>query len=159
MSEETRVSPVVSSELYRRHGDDLMRFATSLVGSSDAADVVQEAVTSLISSGQLDDADNPRALMYRAVLTRARMLHRAAFRRRRRERRFAESLVTADPEFRPDVAAALTRLSPQQRACVFFAYWEDMTPDQIGDRLGIAEGTVKAHLARARERLRGVIHE
>jgi RNA polymerase sigma-70 factor (ECF subfamily) len=147
------------SELYERYSLDLVRFATSLVGPSDAADVVQEAVATLIATGRLAEADNPRALMYRAVLAKAKSLQRSAFRRRRREHRFAESIVVADPERRPDVVAAVVRLSPQQRACVFLAYWEDMTTGSIAGYLGIAEGTVKSHLARARERLREVMGE
>lgn len=92
--------------------------------------------------------------MYRAVLARARTMQRSAFRRRRREQRFAENIVTADPEVMPEVARAVARLSPQQRACVFLTYWEDMTPLQIGEYLSVAEGTVKHHLARARRHLR-----
>ncbi|MGB5381029.1 MAG: RNA polymerase sigma factor [Acidimicrobiia bacterium] len=158
-TKETRVGLLTHSEMYERHSHELVRFATSLVGPSDAADVVQEAVAALIASNRLDEAENPRALMYRAVLVRAKSMQRSAFRRRRREQRFAESIVVTDPERRPDVVAAVVRLSPQQKACVFLAYWEDMTTGQIADRLGIAEGTVKVHLARARERLRKVIGE
>lgn len=151
--------PDTDRQAYERHGPALTRFASSLVGPSDAADVVQTAITSLIAGGGLTTADNPRALMYRAVLNHARSLQRSSIRRRRREQRFADQVVAADPAVHPEVAAAVAGLSAQQRACVFLTYWEDLAPAQVAERLAIAEGTVKAHLARARDRLREVLDE
>jgi RNA polymerase sigma factor (sigma-70 family) len=54
---------------------------------------------------------------------------------------------------------AVVRLSPQQRACVYLTYWEDLTPPMIAERLGIGEGTVKQYLARARAKLREVLDD
>ncbi|MEN8235728.1 MAG: sigma factor-like helix-turn-helix DNA-binding protein, partial [Actinomycetota bacterium] len=96
---------------------------------------------------------------YRAVFARAKSMQRSVFRRRARERRFAESVIHHDPVVLPEVAAAVVRLSPRQRACVFLTYWEDLAPSDVGDLLGIAEGTVKHHLAVAREHLRRVLDE
>jgi len=137
----------------------LTRFATALVGPSDAADVVSDAIVSLLKSGKLKEADNPDALMYRAVLNKARSHHRSVYRRRARERKFADSIVVQDPELRPDVVDAVVRLSPQQRACVYLTYWEDLTPGDVARRLDIGEGTVKRYLARARANLREVLDE
>jgi RNA polymerase sigma-70 factor (ECF subfamily) len=158
-SETGKVRLKSDSHDYERHAEELTRFATSLVGPSDASDVVHDAVLSLLSSGELARADNPRALMYRAVLAKATTLHRSVFRRRRRERSFAETIMSVDPDPRPDVTASLVKLSSQQRACVWLTYWEDLDSLQVGERLGIAEGTVKSHLARARETLRKVLDE
>ncbi|MEA3510233.1 MAG: hypothetical protein U9R51_02240, partial [Actinomycetota bacterium] len=113
--------------LYAAYRTDLVRFATALVGSADAADVVSDAVLSLLKSGQLREADEPRALMYRAVVARANSTHRSVFRRRAREQRFAQSVMVEDPELRPDVVEAVIGLSPQQRACVYLMYWEDLS--------------------------------
>lgn len=152
---------VVTSEgdLFAKHGAALTRFATSLVGPSDAEDVVADALTSLIASGSMAGAEHPRALAYQAVLARSNSLHRSGFRRRRREQRFAVRIAHFDPELRPEVISAVLDLSPQQRATVFLTYWEDLSPDQIGELLGIRPGTVKSHLARARSRLREVLDE
>ena len=137
----------------------LTRFATALVGPSDAADVVSDTMVSLLKSGKLVEADNPTALMYRAVLNKARSHHRSVYRRRARERKFADSIVVQDPELRPDVVDAVVKLSPQQRACVYLTYWEDLTPRDVAQRLDIGEGTVKRYLARARANLREVLDE
>jgi len=145
--------------LYAAYRTDLVRFATALVGSADAADVVSDAVLSLLKSGQLREADEPRALMYRAVVARANSMHRSVFRRRTRERRFAQSVMVEDPELRPDVVEAVIGLSPQQRACVYLMYWEDLSVRDVAKRLDLGEGTVKRYLARARARLREVLDD
>lgn len=145
--------------LYQSHSRELMRFATTLVGPSDAADVVSDAIESLLKADNLTNADNPPALMHRAVLAKARSMQRSAFRRSARERRFVQELVVTNPELRPDVVSAVTGLSQQQRACVYLAYWNDLSPSQIAEWLGISEGSVKRHLARARANLRKVLDE
>lgn len=147
------------AELYSEYRSGLVRFANALVGPSDALDAVSDAMESLLASGALVEARDPRALMYRAVLAKARSIQRSGFRRRARERRFAESIVVESPHVRPDVLEAVVRLSAQQRACLFLTYWEDLTPGQVGERLGIGEGTVKKYLARARANLREVLDE
>jgi len=151
------MSPVNDGELYELHGRALVAFAASLVGPSDAPDVVHDAAMALFESGTLAEAVNPRALMYRAVLAKAKSMQRSIIRRRNRERLFAESVVYNDPEVLPEVVAAVVGLSQQQRACIFLTYWEDMTPAAIGELLGIAEGTVKHHLAVGRDKLRRVL--
>lgn len=85
-AEENLVGFVSPAAVYEDHSVELTRFATSLVGPSDAADVVHDAVASLLASGMLVAATNPRALLYRAVLAKANSLHRSTFRRRHRER-------------------------------------------------------------------------
>ena len=144
---------------YAAYRTELVRFATALVGSADAADVVSDAVLSLLKSGQLREADEPRALMYRAVVARANSMHRSVFRRRARERRFAQSVIVEDPELRPDVLEAVIGLSPQQRACVYLTYWEDLSVTDVAGRLDLGAGTVKRYLARARARLREVLDD
>ena len=145
------------ASLYRSHANDLVRFATALVGPFDAQDAVSEAMLSLLRGGGLEDADHPKALMYRAVLAKARSLQRSSFRRRAREQRTAERLAVYEPEVQPEVFAAVVRLSAQQRACIYLTYWEDLTVGEVAERLGIGEGTVKGYLARARAQLRRVL--
>jgi RNA polymerase sigma-70 factor (ECF subfamily) len=145
--------------LYQEHRASLVRFATALVGPSDAQDAVSEAMASLLQGGSLPDAENPRALMYTAVLAKGRSIQRSWYRRRARERRFAESVVQEAPNVRPDVLDAVLSLSVRQRACVYLTYWEDLSPSQISERLGLGEGTVKKYLARARAHLREVLDE
>lgn len=146
-------------EIYREHVHDLTRFATSLVGPSDAGDVVSGAVMKTMWSTSWDRVRDHRAYLYRAVLNEARMLARGASRRRHREARAAVATAVPEPEFRPDVAEAVGRLSVRQRACVFLTYWEGLDQKEVALRLGISVGSVKRHLSRARSRLKGLIDE
>ncbi len=62
----------------------------------------------------------------------------------------AEEVVTRDA-----VQAALSRLSPRQRACVVLRYYEDLPVSQIAAALGVAEGTAKRYLNEALTRMAG----
>lgn len=59
----------------------------------------------------------------------------------------------AAAQARVDVAAALSGLSPRQRACVVLRFYHDLTVADIARELTIAEGTVKRHLADGLNRL------
>ena len=78
-------------------------------------------------------------------------------RRRARERRAAGSSVVYPGEVRPEVLEAVGKLSPRQRAAIFLTYWEGLGVDEVAERLGVREGSIRRHLARARARLRGTL--
>lgn len=147
------------TELYRRHADELIRYATVLVGPADAPDVVTDAVLAAFRSPGWRDVDQPRAYLYRCVLNTATSWRRTDDRRRRREEVVGRQAVASapPPDGAVDVHRALAHLTPQQRAVIFLAYWEDLTPPQIASTLGVSEGTVRKQLARARAELRKVI--
>lgn len=54
----------------------------------------------------------------------------------------------------PELLATLLRLPLQQRAVTFLTYWADLAPAAVADQLGISDGSVRRHLARARATLR-----
>jgi len=143
--------------VYQKHSSELTRFATGLVGPSDAQDVVADAVTRLITAPVWKEAQNPRVLLYRAVLYEARMFHRARRRRMTREARAATQEAYVMSDIAPEVAMAVSNLSPQQRAVVFLTYWNDLDNRTVAQLLGVSEGTVRKQLGRARERLRRVL--
>jgi RNA polymerase sigma factor (sigma-70 family) len=47
----------------------------------------------------------------------------------------------------------MRRLDERQRAIVFFTYWQDRTPVEIADDLGVNVRTVQRELAAARQQL------
>ena len=150
---------MTDEEIYRKHADDLVRFATGLVGPFDAPDVVTDACLRSFASSGWRTVDNHRAYLYRAVLNHARSHHRATLRRRVREMRSAPQEATWAPDIDFDVLAAVDRLSVRQRAVVVLTYWEDLRPAEVASRLGVSEGSVKRHLNRARSRLREQLDE
>ncbi len=150
---------MTDEEIYRKHADDLVRFATGLVGPFDAADVVTDACLRAFRSRGWPEVVNHRAYLYRSVFNQARSHHRSALRRRVRELRAAGPATAPPQEVDVDVLAAVDRLSVQQRAAVVLTYWEDLAPRDVASRLGVSEGSVKRHLARARARLKELLDE
>jgi RNA polymerase sigma factor (sigma-70 family) len=143
-----------NEEIYRKYADDLVRFATGLVGPFDAPDVVTDACLRSFSVPGWTGVANHRAYLYRAVLNHARSHHRSTLRRRLRELQAAVPEASSPPDVDVDVLVAVDRLSVRQRAVVMLTYWEDLSPGEVAARLGISEGSVKRHLNRARSRLR-----
>ncbi len=141
-------------DVYRKYADDLTRFATGLVGPSNAADVVSDAVLSCLGSPGWSTVHEKRSYLYRSVFNRAAEFHRATGRRRAREERVALPELVDPPEVRPEVLRAVQALSVKQRAVIVLTYWEDLGPSAIAQLMGISEGAVKRHLARARSHLK-----
>jgi RNA polymerase sigma-70 factor (ECF subfamily) len=147
-----------ADEIYSEHAVDLVRFATVLVGRDDANDVVSSAVLRVLDRG-FHGIENPRAYLFRAVSNEARNFKRGEARRRRREEQSHVVEVTYVPEPHPEVQAAVLHLSVRQRAVVYLSYWEDMADKDIAQHLGIGSGSVRRHLARARNHLRRTLDE
>ena len=148
------------AEVYAEVAPELVVFATGLVGATDAADVVSGAVVRVLSSPAWASVTNRRAYLYRAVYNEALSWTRRSSLRRAVERKAARTVETWDlPAFQPEIRAAVERLSVQQRAVVLLTYWADLDPKAIADRLGISDGAVRRHLARARHKLRKVLDD
>ena len=145
------------AEAYRAHAGELVRYATVLVGPTDAADVVADAVLGAFGSKAWPTVTNQRAYLYRAVYHRALDLRRGATRQHRREAVTASSDSVVVAESSLDAQRALDHLPAQQRAVVFLTYWADLTPAHAAELLDVSEGTVRKQLARARDTLRRVL--
>lgn len=73
--------------------------------------------------------------------------------------RTGQSAEARDTEAVPDerveaVLRALQTLSPRQQEILLLRWRHQLTYEQIGAKLGIAPGTVSAHIQRARGQLR-----
>jgi len=145
------------TEVYEKYAEDLVRFATGLVGPTDSQDVVSTAVMGAMWSTQWSSVRNQRSYLFKAVLNQARMHYRGTMRRRARELRSLDSGGAGSPEIRLDVLEAVKKLGLQQRAVIFLAYWEDLPGFEIARRLGLHESTVRRHLKKAEARLRRIL--
>jgi RNA polymerase sigma-70 factor (ECF subfamily) len=146
---------------YRRHSLELIRYATVMVGPDDAADVVADAMVHVFDGDvDLSSVVNVRAYLFRAVHHRATDHQRSRSRRRRRDASLQPQ--RHDSVGQPaavDARKVMAALSVQQRTIVFLTYWADQTPADIAGVLAVGEGTVRKQLARARARLREVLHD
>lgn len=143
--------------IYRKHAEELTRFATFLAGPGDAPDVVSGAVLRALSSPAWPKVEHHRAYLFRAVLNEARMHHRSTARRHARERSSAPAETVDELDTPSDVLEKVDKLSPRQRAVIYLAYWDDLDPPAIAAVLGVSEGSVRRHLARARAALRRML--
>ena len=102
-------------------------------------------------------SDLLEAYVRRVVLNAYLNAHRTQVRWRRVSHLLADSAGSPAPETqaadRADVAAALARLTPRERACVVLRHFEDLTVRDVASRLDLSEGAVKRYLSDARRRL------
>ena len=132
--------------------DDAYRLAGYLLGdATEAQDAVQDALIKAWqswSSLRDPDAFGPWFGQIVVNVCRDRM-------RRHRTLRMVElgaaGEVESDDVFRrmtvdDDLAGLVARLVPEQRIVVVLRFWQDLTLEQIADRLDVPLGTVKSRL-------------
>ena len=140
------------SAIYAKHRDELLRYATALVGPHDADDIVSTVVVRTIRKRRLADLENPRGYLMKGELNEARGLHR-----RNRPTASIDDLIEPQAPQIAGVLAALWELPIRQRACVYLHYWEMAPIAEISADLGVRQGTVKRYLHLARKRLKGAL--
>ena len=125
-------------------------------GSYPAAeDAVQEAlVRAWIRSERGEGVESLPAWVAAVALNLTRSGWRRTMAERRARRRLPERSGAATPsEEHMDVARALEALPRRQREVAVLRYLLEMSTAEVAAALGIAEGTVKSSLARARAHL------
>jgi RNA polymerase sigma-70 factor, ECF subfamily len=124
-------------------------------GAEEAADIVQEAFLRAWRCFPL--VSSPTVPARRAwLLTSVRNCAIDGWRRAGREEPLQGEPRDRDPmpaELRLDVAEAVSRLPPVDQDIVLMRYVQDMASREIGEALGMPEGTVRRRLAGCRSRL------
>lgn len=137
--------------LYRRRHGAFQVMLASVTGSVESArDVVQEAFAQALRDQQ----------GFRGEGSLEGWVWRIALRLAVGSKGSRELAVDEVPEVAfvdasgdPALAAAVRQLSPQRRMVIFLRYFADLSYAEIGEALGIAEGTVAATLSKAHEQL------
>lgn len=132
-----------------------MRFASSLVGPNEAADLVSEVMVATLRRRSLASLENPGAYLMKAVLNRSRSRNR----RMMKEQALATAHLVdeespAPDSLVPDVAATVAKLPVQQRAAIYLVYWEGLEPSEAAAVIGVQPGTIRRYLHLARNQLR-----
>lgn len=154
MGSEITPDPGLSDEFFRSHRDELLRYATALVGPSDAADVVSRVIVRILSARGRRIRDL-RSYSMKAVLNESRSWLR---RRRSSPLTDADALIF-DPEPIPEVVTEVMRLPVRQRAAIYLVYWVGMSPSQAAQVMGVKPGTARRYLHLARRRLKEALDE
>jgi RNA polymerase sigma-70 factor (ECF subfamily) len=133
------------------------RLAATVAGDrSLAQDAAQEACVIVLRKVRgVRSAEAFDAWLYRVVM-------REAGRVRRRHAvaggdQLLEQQLGRDETAAVDVWRALATLSPELRDVTVLFYFDDLKSEQIASILGIPHATVRTRLARARDRLRGLL--
>lgn len=135
----------------------LLRTAYLLTGQhADAEDLLQHALIKVVPAWSRIHGD-PEAYV-RKVLVRENISRWRARRWREVsvERVPDRSAVSTPVEDRLELAAALGRLAPKQRAVIVLRYFEDLTERETARVLGVSVGTVKSQHSDALARLREI---
>jgi len=163
-------------EWYQCYGEELYRTLCNAVRSSDMArDISQEAFLKMAVKLSKNDTaievenqiENPRAFLYKIAFNEVYTWHR----RQKLERHLCEMFSDPDYEFvehiTPEEIAlsreeldsvrhVIDKLPSKQRQVFLLSRGDNMTHSEIATQLGIKKGSVKQHIVRALQMLRGV---
>jgi RNA polymerase sigma-70 factor (ECF subfamily) len=164
------------TELFHRHSDAVYNYAFRRTSSwSIAEEVVQATFTTLwrrATGGRIDalTMDSARPLLFTVARLECNNATRAARRLRALRDRLRLTDVPTVPDHSGTAAAAvdserlmsgvrrvLAKLPAAQRDVIELVAWSGCSMAEAAEVLGVAEGTVKSRLARARRRLAGLI--
>jgi RNA polymerase sigma-70 factor (ECF subfamily) len=151
------------AEFYRSAGDGCLRAVYAAVGDRALAeDLTAEAFARAYASWRtVSEHPAPRAWVVRTALN----THVSWWRRRRREVAWQDGFdlpepgeaARSAPGLDPAVLAALRALPRRQREVLALRVFLDLDTETTARTLGIAPGTVTAHLSRATAALRSCL--
>jgi RNA polymerase sigma-70 factor (sigma-E family) len=150
--------------LYAEHYKSLVGLAVLLVRDvATAEEVVQDSFVAMHRGWhRLRDCDKALFYLRRSVVNRSRSVLRHRVVADRNAPKPPPDMPSAEQGAmtlleRSAVVAALRLLSPRQREVVVLRYYGDLSEAQIASAIGISQGAVKSHTARAMAALRSVL--
>ncbi len=156
--------------LYREHADRVHGLCLRMTGDRlRAAELVQDVFVRVWRKLHLLRSDHDAGAWVWRVATNTVFNDTRARRRREARLEYAEDLGAAEARALPpslstppavrrmDLGAAIARLPDRARAIYLLHDVEGFTTEEIAERLGIAAGTVRAQLHRARHALRRIL--
>jgi len=139
-------------EIYLKYRDELVRYATALVGPSDADDVLSSVLTRVYRSRRtLTGLESARPYLMKAVLNES--LNRKSTKRNEPLFEMAVDPVRSQPE----VLQAVKSLPTQQRAAVYLTFWCGMESGEVGELMGCRPATVRRYVFLAKRKLAEVL--
>src|ERR1700727_1198310 len=150
--------------LYGTHYRALVRLSALLVRDvSTAEEVVQDSFVAMHASWRrLRDTEKALSYLRQSVVNRSRSVLRHRVVVDRNAPKPPPDMPSAEHGAitlleRSAVVAALRTLPPRQREALVLRYYGDLSEAQIAATMGISQGAVKSHTARAMIALRAVL--
>ena len=149
-------------ELYRTHGGRMKSVALNLLGTTqDAEDAVQEAFLKLYRGlAGFKGESRLSTWLYRILVNTCHDMGRQCRRRGPSVPEETAAELSSPPRDHPlrlTLQEALTRLAPLQRSVFLLYEVEGFTHAEVGEVLGIPEGTSKHALFMAKRELQAVV--
>jgi len=156
-------APDPFSRLVAQHQQGLRAFLRRLCGDHALADdLAQETFVAVWKAmARFDPARDFRPWLYGIGWRKYREQRRSWLRLLKRERSAAatDGNFTPDPGLKLDLESALKTLPPEQRAAALLCLGCEFMHAEAAAALEIPLGTVKSHVARAREKLQAALGE
>jgi RNA polymerase sigma-70 factor (sigma-E family) len=152
------------TEIYTTHYRSLVRLAVLLVRDvATAEEVVQDSFVAMHDGWRrLRDRDKALSYLRQSVVNRSRSVLRHRVVVDRNAPKPAPDMPSAEQGAlslleRSAVIAALRTLPARQREALVLKFYGDLSEAQIAAAMGISQGAVKSHTARAMAALRNVL--
>ena len=150
--------------LFTAHYRSLVRLAALLLHDPwTAEEVVQDSFVAMHTNGRrLRDSGNALQYLRQCVLNRSRSVLRHRLVVERHAPQPLPDMPSAEHGAmtlleRSAVIAALHRLPQRQREVLVLRYYADLSGPQIASVMGISQGAVKCHIARALKAMRSTL--
>ena len=159
------------AQLYDRFSPGLYSLVLKMTSNeAEAEDVLQDAFSHIWRRAATYDRERSAAFTWAVMITRNKCIDR--MRMRQRAARIAEKAANEVGSDQVDDAAAeeavlrdqrlrvrtvLAQVAPEQKVAIELAFFNDLTHEQIAERLGAPLGTVKARIRRGLQRLRELL--
>ncbi len=146
-------------QLYAKYYEKVLAIARGvLMDQDEAADAVQEIFTLVYRHlNRFDRRSRFSTWLFRVAVNRSIQEARRN-KHKMRNVELTEALGAEAPDdsedMDPRVQAAMSELSPSDRALLVLFYWEELSLQEIGDSIGCNVNAAKTRLYRARERFR-----
>ena len=148
------------SELAQRYVDTIFRLAFNCLKSkADSEDVTQTVLLRLYETDKTFESDDHlKYWLIHVTLNECKKRWRSPWSRTEDFAAYVDSLTFQEPRY-GDLFLAVMALEKKYRVVIFLYYYEGYTVAEIGELLGIPQGTVGTRLKRARDRLRQYLSE
>ncbi len=153
------------AEVYAQWSSLVYSLAMRSLGNvSDAEDVTQRVFVSAWTGRANFDSRRSRLPAWLVGITKNKIADAHAARNRMRDAHaqlaattVPDSLVVEEVDIADQllIADEIARLEPDAQRVVRLAFYDDLTHTQIAERLGLPLGTVKSHIRRSLDRMRG----
>ena len=160
-------------DLIERHHDEIFAYLWRLLSKQQRSDVALEVedltqevfMRAYEAFSSLRPNSNHRAWLYRIATNCAFTKLRQAKTRREKIAELKASTDTLEGSAAPDsvptnnLQAAVNQLSPKQKACVTFRYFDDLDYPEIAELVGCSEVSARANVSQAIRKLRSIVKE